>query len=192
MNLEEFSEHVRGFANSELSNLALIENFAMGLSGETGEVIDLLKKFYYHNQKLDRAKLILELGDCLFYWVALLQRLGLSSDVYNIYSVCNLVIKPNPIRKRVPLRLASAAGKIAEWVDGYLFFAVDLDKPNTINPSDGYDFFLYYLESWRSLLIEFNIAPEKVMEANRDKLTARHKGTSFDAEESNRSKLVEE
>jgi len=191
MNLED-SEHVRGFANSELSNLALIENFAMGLSGETGEVIDLLKKFYYHNQKLDRARLILELGDCLFYWVALLQRLDLSIDVYNIYNVCDRVIKPNQTRKRVPLRLASAAGKIAEWTDSYLFFAVDLDKPNTIDPADGYDFFLFYLEGWRSLLIEFNIAPEEVMEANRDKLTARHKGTSFDAEESNRSKLIEE
>jgi|GEM_PF-4474259 len=167
MNLEDFSEHVRGFANSELSNLALIENFAMGLSGETGEVIDLLKKFFYHNQKLDRAKLILELGDCLFYWVALLQRLGLSSDVYNIYSVCDRVIKPNQNRKRVSLRLSSAAGKIAEWTDSYLFFAVDLGKLNTIDPSDGYDFFLFYLECWRSLLIEFNIAPEEVMEANR-------------------------
>ena len=191
MNLEEFSEHVRGFANSELSNLALIENFAMGLSGETGEVIDLLKKFYYHNQKLDRAKLILDLGDCLFYWVALLQRLGLSSEVYNIFSACDLVIKPNQNRKRVSLRLSSAAGKIAEWVDSYLFFSVDLGKPNTIDATDGRDFFLYYLEGWRSLLIEFNIAPEEVMEANRAKLPTRHKGTSFDAEESNRSKLEE-
>jgi len=191
MNLEEFAEHVRGFANPELKNLDLIENFAMGLSGETGEVIDLLKKFFYHNQKLDRAKLILELGDCLFYWVALLQRLGLSSEVYNIFSACDRVIKPNQNRKRVPLRLASAAGKIAEWVDGYLFFAVDLDKPNTIDPTDGYAFFLYYLEAWRSLLIEFNIAPEEVMKANKAKLTTRHKGTSFDAAESNRSKLEE-
>ena len=40
---------------------------AMGLAGETGEVVDLLKKHLFHSKELDRDKLILELGDVRWY-----------------------------------------------------------------------------------------------------------------------------
>jgi NTP pyrophosphatase (non-canonical NTP hydrolase) len=40
---------------------------ALGLTGEAGEVADLIKKVFYHKHPLDKEKLILELGDCLWY-----------------------------------------------------------------------------------------------------------------------------
>ncbi len=42
-------------------------NYAFGLTGETGEVVDLLKKTLFHGHKLDQGKLEEELGDVLHY-----------------------------------------------------------------------------------------------------------------------------
>lgn len=44
-----------------------VECSIMGLAGEAGEVVDLLKKHLYHGKPLDREKLKLELGDTLWY-----------------------------------------------------------------------------------------------------------------------------
>lgn len=40
---------------------------SLGLSGETGEVCDSIKKAMYHNHDLDVPHLIEELGDVLWY-----------------------------------------------------------------------------------------------------------------------------
>lgn len=48
----------------------LILNASLGLSGEVGEVNDIIKKYMYHGHKLDddtKAKIILELGDVCWY-----------------------------------------------------------------------------------------------------------------------------
>lgn len=50
---------------------------ALGLAGETGEVVDMLKKFLFHGKPLDRDKIILELGDVRWY----LESLAISLDV---------------------------------------------------------------------------------------------------------------
>lgn len=48
---------------------------AMGLAGEAGEAVDLLKKHLYHGHNLDQGKLTRELGDILWY-VAVLSHLN--------------------------------------------------------------------------------------------------------------------
>ena len=40
---------------------------SLGISGEAGEVSDYIKKVLYHGHKYDRAKLMEELGDVLWY-----------------------------------------------------------------------------------------------------------------------------
>lgn len=83
--LEQFESHVQRFAASDLSKKDLIANFAMGLSGEAGEVTDLLKKHLFHDKPADRAALISELGDVFWYWIALCQQFGISpSEVMQI------------------------------------------------------------------------------------------------------------
>lgn len=47
-------------------NTSLI-NGVMGLCGEAGEVIELVKKHEFQNKSLDKEKLLEELGDCLWY-----------------------------------------------------------------------------------------------------------------------------
>lgn len=52
-------------------------NYAMGLSGEAGEVTDLLKKAVFHGHDLDKDKLKKELGDVLWYVAMLSSTAGI-------------------------------------------------------------------------------------------------------------------
>jgi NTP pyrophosphatase (non-canonical NTP hydrolase) len=42
-------------------------NCALGIAGEAGEVVDYLKKVYFHGETLKKEKLEEELGDLLWY-----------------------------------------------------------------------------------------------------------------------------
>lgn len=53
-------------------------NFSFGLTGETGEVIDCLKKHLFHGHPLDREKLKIELGDVMWYVATLATTAGIS------------------------------------------------------------------------------------------------------------------
>lgn len=54
-------------ANTAENNHERYKNFSMGLVGETGEVVDYLKKVVYHGHEIDKDKLCRELGDCQWY-----------------------------------------------------------------------------------------------------------------------------
>jgi NTP pyrophosphatase (non-canonical NTP hydrolase) len=54
----------------------LIFNFTLGLCGETGEFADEIKKQYFHGHQKNKERLLLELGDLLWYLTALSMMLG--------------------------------------------------------------------------------------------------------------------
>lgn len=49
-----------------------ILNAAIGLASESGEVLDVHKKFFFHKPKERRAELVSEIGDVLFYLTKLM------------------------------------------------------------------------------------------------------------------------
>lgn len=53
-------------------------NWALGLAGESGEAVELIKKHCFHGKPLDLEELTKELGDVLWYVAALCNTLGLS------------------------------------------------------------------------------------------------------------------
>lgn len=53
-------------------------NWALGLAGESGEVVELVKKHCFHGKPIDIGELTKELGDVLWYVAALCNTLGLS------------------------------------------------------------------------------------------------------------------
>jgi len=57
-----------------------LDHMAMGIAGEAGEVLDLIKKTTKYNKPLDREKLIEELGDLEFYLEGLRQGVGLTRE----------------------------------------------------------------------------------------------------------------
>jgi len=77
LNLKEYSDFVEGKILTK-GNDRLAEN-TLGLVGEAGEVAEKIKKCF-RDGKLDREAVQKELGDVLFYWVALHNLLGLCPD----------------------------------------------------------------------------------------------------------------
>lgn len=72
-----------------------LSNYAMGLAGEAGEVIDALKKTIYHGHELDRMEVMKELGDVLHYVSGLATMLNI--ELENVARV-NIV----KLQKRYP------------------------------------------------------------------------------------------
>lgn len=52
---------------------------ALGMAGETGETVDIIKKHVIYGKDLDKNKVIEECGDILYYMAVLLDSVG--SDI---------------------------------------------------------------------------------------------------------------
>ena len=67
MTINEYQKLAMTTLNPALSQKDVLINGVMGLCGESGEVIDLVKKHLHQGHPLDREKLIKELGDVCWY-----------------------------------------------------------------------------------------------------------------------------
>lgn len=65
---------------SAKDNDKLILNGVMGLNGESGECIDIVKKHMFQGHELNKKKLVDELGDVLWYVAITCEGLGVSMD----------------------------------------------------------------------------------------------------------------
>ena len=64
----------------------------MGLGGEAGEVCDEAKKVAFHGKTMDRAALIKELGDTLWYFALMLDTNEINLDEVmeaNVFKLCD-------------------------------------------------------------------------------------------------------
>lgn len=67
MNVNEYQKEAMTLLNPALTEKDVLMNALMGLCGESGEAIDIMKKHLYQGHALDREKLIKELGDIAWY-----------------------------------------------------------------------------------------------------------------------------
>ena len=67
MTVNEYQKLAMTTLNPQLSKKDVLINGVMGLCGESGEAIDIMKKHLYQGHDLDREKLIKELGDVAWY-----------------------------------------------------------------------------------------------------------------------------
>ena len=66
--------------NPELTKKDMLVNGVMGLNGESGEVIDVVKKHMFQGHDLDVDKIKKELGDVMWYVAEVCESLDLSMD----------------------------------------------------------------------------------------------------------------
>lgn len=67
MTIHEYQTAAMRTLNPALARKDVLINSVMGLCGEAGEAIDIVKKWLAQGHELDKARLIAELGDVAWY-----------------------------------------------------------------------------------------------------------------------------
>ena len=76
MTINEYQKLAMRTLNPALSKKDVLINGVMGLCGESGEAIDIVKKWLAQGHELDREKLAKELGDICWYLAETATALG--------------------------------------------------------------------------------------------------------------------
>lgn len=159
MNFKEYKQLASRTINTDLSKEKLIKNAIFGIVGETGEVIDLMKKHFFHEHELDKEELKKELGDICWY-------LSLVDEIFHL-----------------DVRYSEISEYVYKSSDEQLFFDMtkplykickEIDKPNLNN-----DFMLSKLIIESLILInmigsKYDIEFNQILKSNIQKLMLRY------------------
>lgn len=77
MTIQEYQRLAMRTLNPQLDKRDMLLNSVMGLCGESGEAIDLVKKYMMHGHEFDREKFAAELGDIAWYLAEAAQAIGM-------------------------------------------------------------------------------------------------------------------
>ena len=80
MTINEYQKLAMTTQNPALSERNVLLNGVMGLCGESGEAIDIVKKWLAQGHELDKAHLAKELGDIAWYLAETATALGLTLE----------------------------------------------------------------------------------------------------------------
>lgn len=94
MELNKYQEYAQRTSSTIRQNDKII-NGCMGLNGEAGECIDIIKKYMFQGHPLDTEKLIDECGDVLWYIAELAAGIGMTLNEIAVHNI-------DKLRKRYP------------------------------------------------------------------------------------------
>ena len=77
MTINEYQQRAMATLNPKLTERDVLINSVMGLCGESGEAIDIVKKWLAQGHQLDREHLAGELGDVAWYLAEAATALGM-------------------------------------------------------------------------------------------------------------------
>lgn len=95
MEINEYQKLALRTLNNKLSDKEVLINGVMGLCGESGEAIDIVKKHLSQGHELDKEKLANELGDIAWYLAETAYIIG-----YDLEDILNMNIAK--LKKRYP------------------------------------------------------------------------------------------
>ena len=95
MEINEYQKLALRTLNNKLSDKEVLINGVMGLCGESGEAIDIVKKHLSQGHVLDKEKLANELGDIAWYLAETAYIIG-----YDLEDILNMNIAK--LKKRYP------------------------------------------------------------------------------------------
>jgi NTP pyrophosphatase (non-canonical NTP hydrolase) len=154
---------------------------ALGLTGESGEIADLVKKVFYHHHEFDEAKqaqLIEEGGDWLWYVFYLLRTLGLSFEAvlrhprYEIIVYRPIILNVAQTFTYLAVELSCKSGELASAI----FEAKD-KKERATHPSSRSYFIGLLVEpvAYLSILAQkLDSSLEEMCQATIEKLNKRY------------------
>lgn len=76
----DFFKDAKSGRKIEKYDMGGIVNASLGLSGEVGEVNDIIKKWIFHEKELDETHLIKELGDVMWYISLMAESFGITLE----------------------------------------------------------------------------------------------------------------
>ena len=95
MQVNEYQKEAMATLNPALNQKDVLINSVMGLCGESGEAIDLVKKWLMQGHELDKEHLIKELGDVAWYLAVTAHAIG-----YDLETVLQMNV--DKLRNRYP------------------------------------------------------------------------------------------
>lgn len=96
MTINEYQiEALRTVPNPDGERIEMLENGLIGLCGESGEAIDIFKKYKFHGHELDTNHLKHEIGDVAWYLAVSAAALGVELEEI-------LQMNVNKLRGRYP------------------------------------------------------------------------------------------
>ena len=95
MEINEYQKLAMTTLNKEIPFNQILINACLGLSGEVGEVNDLLKKHLFQGHELDKEKVIDELGDVAWYIAEAATALGVDLETIFTHNI-------EKLKKRYP------------------------------------------------------------------------------------------
>ena len=101
MTINEYQSLAMTTLNPDLSKKDVLINGVMGLCGESGEAIDIVKKWLAQGHELDQEKLAKELGDICWYLAETATALDLNLEDIMAANI-------DKLRKRYPQGFDSA------------------------------------------------------------------------------------
>lgn len=102
MNFNEYQNlATRTRNNTTTPDLELL-NYSLGLAGETGEVIEMIKKTVFHGHEINSFEIQKELGDVLWYLSQIARMAGLTLDEIASTNI-------EKLRKRYPIAFSKEA-----------------------------------------------------------------------------------
>ena len=110
MTIDEYQKLAMTTLNPSLSPKDILINGVMGLCGEAGEAIDLVKKHLSQGHELNRAQLIQELGDVAWYLAETATALDVSLEEV-------LCLNIEKLRKRYPQGFDQERSKLRKLED---------------------------------------------------------------------------
>lgn len=90
MNLNDYQKLAQRTSNTKCSVSKLV-NGVMGLNGEAGECIDIVKKSEFQGHTLDAEKLFDECGDVLWYIAEIMTGLNRTMEELAVHNIDKLI-----------------------------------------------------------------------------------------------------
>ena len=93
MNADEYLKHAQRTMGLHTTSDERLLNATLGLTGESGEFADIIKKHLFHGHELDRVKLVKELGDIQWYIAQACTALGVQLSEVMQLNIEKLLIR---------------------------------------------------------------------------------------------------
>ena len=90
MKINEYQSEALRTAFGMSNEYPMVLNGVLGLAGESGECVDMVKKHLFQGHELDKAHLMEELGDVAWYVAVAAHAIGYDLETVLQYNVCKL------------------------------------------------------------------------------------------------------